>query len=82
MISGYNTGGQPVKVPKFHPNADIIFLKNFFFSPTETLGDRQKIDHYVWFRLYISHPQVRCPILYGDDCQGCFWGDPTSPTSL
>jgi hypothetical protein len=48
MISGYNTGGQPVKVPNFlfYPFADIIST-----FPPETHGDHQEIDQYERFRL-------------------------------
>ena len=54
MISGYNTGGQPVKVPKFHPNADIIFLKNFFFSQQKLLEIvRKSITMYGFVFIYL-----------------------------
>ena len=72
MISGYNAGGQPVKVLIIF-NLSLCRYDNNFLP--ETLGARQEIDQYARLRLYISLAQVRYPVLYRDDCQSCVWGD-------
>jgi len=61
MISGYNTGGQPVKVlyPSFF--LSLFFFcrySNNFFSP-ESHGAHPEIHHYVRLRFYLPHSQVR-----------------------
>ena len=56
MMSGYNTGGQPVKVSFFFSLSFKVWL--IYFSP-ESLGAHQEIDHYARLRLYLPHSQVR-----------------------
>ena len=60
MISGYNTGGQPVKVPNFF---FILFADFFFFIKKnlslETRGGRPEIYHYAGFLRGQPHAKVQ-----------------------